>query len=182
MKELLTMIVGKSVRLRPWCETDIGKLTALRNDIKLQSQLLSRVRGSNSDQTRQWLQQRSSSSNSLILIVADKDSDVPLGYIQFVDIEPIDQIAKLGICLSSEVQEKGIGYEVLLSAFNYLYNSWAVRKIILEVSEDNVRAIKCYEKIGFLQCGKYLKHKYIDGKWHDLIIMELFLNTMVNGQ
>lgn len=173
------MIDGKFVRLRSWREDDIAKLTELRNDIKLQSQLLSRVRGSNVDQTRQWLQQRSSASSNLLLIVADKDSDVPLGYIQFIDIEPIDQIAKLGLCLSPEIQGKGIGYEVLLLAFNYLHNSWAIRKVILEVSDDNKRAIKCYKKIGFLQCGKYLKHKHIDGKWHNLIIMELFLDKMV---
>ena len=182
MKELLKMIAGKCIRLRPWREDDILKLAELRNDIKLQSQLLSRVRGSNGDQTRQWLQQRSSNSGNLLFIIADKDSDAPLGYIQFVEIEPVDQVAKLGICLSPEVQAKGIGYEVLLLAFNYLYNSWAIRKVILEVRDDNKGAIKCYEKLGFLQCGKYSKHKYIDGKWHDLIMMELFLNTLVNKQ
>ncbi len=174
------MIDGQSVKLRPWREEDIEKLTELRNDIKLQSQLLSRVRGSNFDQTRQWLQQRSSSFNNLLFIVADKNKNAPLGYIQFMDIDPIDQIAKLGICLSPEIQGKGIGNEVLLLAFKYLYNCLAVRKVILEVRDDNKRAIKCYEKIGFMQCGKYLKHKYFDGKWHDSIIMELFLDTMVN--
>lgn len=172
------MIDGKLAKLRSWHEEDIAKLMKLRNDIKLQAQLLSRVRGSNFEQTRQWLQQRSSGPNNLLLIIADKDNDDPLGYIQFTDIEPIDQIAKLGICLSPETQGKGIGYEVLLLAFKYLFNFSAVRKIILEVRDDNERAIKCYTKIGFTQCGRYLKHKYIDGKWHNLIIMELFLNTI----
>jgi RimJ/RimL family protein N-acetyltransferase len=176
------MINGKSVKLRPWREDDIRMLTELRNDIKLQSLLLSRVRGSNPDQTRQWLQQRGSSSDSLLFIVADKEKDVPLGYIQFVDIDPIDRTAKLGICLSRENQGKGIGHEALLLAFTYLFNCWAVRKVILEVSDENKRAIKCYEKIGFFQCGKYLKHKYIDGKWHDLVIMELFFETLVMNQ
>lgn len=176
------MINGKSFRLRPWREDDIEILTELRNDIKLQSQLLSRVRGSNFDQTRQWLQQRSSSSGNLLFIVADKDKDVPLGYIQFIDMEPVDKTAKLGICLSSEVQGKGIGYEVLLLALKYLYSWWAIRKVILEVGDDNKRAMKCYEKIGFLPCGKYVKHKYIDGEWRDMIVMEVFLETLVKRQ
>lgn len=175
------MIEGKSVRLRVWREDDIGKLTELRNDIKLQSYLLSRVRGSNSEQTRQWLQQRSSGSSSLLFIVADKGRDTPLGYIQFIDIESIDQTAKLGICLSSEAQGKGVGQEVLLLALQYLFDCWAIRKVTLEVSEGNIRAIRCYEKIGFRQCGKYMKHKYIDGEWRDLVIMELFLDTLVRN-
>lgn len=176
------MIDGKSVRLRPWREDDIEKITQLRNDVNLQSQLLARARGSNVDQTRQWLQQRSSNSSNLIFIVADIDKDYPVGYIQFVDIEPIDQTAKLGICLSPDIHGKGVGNEVLLLVFKYLYNCLALRKVILEVREDNERAIKCYEKVGFVCCGKYLKHKFVDGKWHDVIIMELFLRSSVNNQ
>lgn len=176
------MIEGKLVRLRSWCEGDVVKIQEMRNNIKLQAQLLSRVRGSGLEQTRQWLQQRSSSPNSLLFIIAEKGSDVSLGYIQFVEMEPIDQTAKLGICLSPEVQGKGLGREVLLLTFKHLYNFWAIRKVILEVRDDNRHAIKCYKKIGFIQCGKYLKHKYIDGDWRDLIIMELFLDTLVNSQ
>jgi len=174
------MIDGQRVKLRFWCEEDIEKLMQLRNDIKLQSQLLSRVKGSNVERTRQWLQQRSLGPGNILLIIADNNNNVPLGYIQFIDIDPIDQVAKLGICLSPEAQGKGIGPEVLLLAFNYLHNFSDVRKIILEVREDNERAIKCYERIGFKRCGKYLQHKYIEGKWHDLIIMELFLNTILD--
>jgi RimJ/RimL family protein N-acetyltransferase len=117
-----------------------------------------------------------------LFIIAEKGSDVPLGYIQFVEMEPIDQTAKLGICLSPGAQGKGLGREVLLLALKYLYDFWAIRKVILEVRDDNRRAIKCYEKIGFMQCGKYLQHKYIDGDWRDLIIMELFLDALVNHQ
>lgn len=172
------MIEGDSVRLRSWREDDIVKMTELRNDIDLQSQLLSRVRGSGNDQTRQWLQQRSSGQDSLLLIVAGKEKDNPLGYIQFINIEPFDQTAKLGICLSTEMQGKGVGFEALLLALGYLKNIWSIRKVILEVREDNKRAVKCYEKIGFIHCGKYSKHKYIDGEWRDLLLMELFLNSM----
>jgi RimJ/RimL family protein N-acetyltransferase len=174
------MIDGKSFRLRSWREEDMQVLTELRNNIKLQSQLLSRVRGSNIDQTRQWLRRRGAGSNNLLFIVADRETDTARGYIQFIDIEPVDKTAKLGICLSPEIQGKGIGSEVLLLALQYLYSCWAIRKVILEVSDDNKRAIKCYEKIGFLPCGKYIKHKYIDGQWRDIILMEIFLETLDN--
>jgi diamine N-acetyltransferase len=175
------MIDGNLVRLRSWHEGDIDILTELRNDLKLQSQLLSRARGSNFDQTRHWIKKIKSSPSNFLLIVADKDSDLPIGYIQFIDIDPIDQIAKLGICLSSNAQGKGLGYESLNLAFNYLHNYFSIRKIILNVRSDNMIAIKCYEKIGFNQCGRHLRHNYLEGTWHDLIIMELFLdNTRTN--
>jgi len=172
------MIEGQTVRLRSWREDDLQKLTDLRNNIAIQSQLLSRVRGSNCEQTRQWLQKRSSSPDSLILVVVDKSLDIPAGYIQFIEIDSIDQRAKLGICLNYEFQGKGIGSEVLLLAFKYLYDSFAIRKVILEVRADNERAVKCYEKIGFKTCGIFHGHTYIDGRWRDLVLMELFLSTL----
>lgn len=175
------MVDGRSVKLRSWHKEDIPKLMQMRNDIKLQSLLLCRVKGSNAKQTRQWLQKRSLGPGNLLLIVAAKDNNAPLGYVQFTDIEPIDKTAKLGICLAPEAQGKGIGQEVLLSAFKHLHNCSAVRKVILEVRSDNKRAIKCYKRIGFKQCGKYLQHKYIGGKWHDLIFMELFLSAILKS-
>lgn len=178
MRELSIMILGKTAKLRPWREEDIQKLTEFRNDIDLQAQLLTRVRGSHDDQTRRWLEQRSSNDN-LLFVVADRDSDTPMGYIQFIDIDPIDQTAKLGICVAPTAQNKGLGKEVLTLALNYLHAGLGVRKVILEVSSCNKRAIHCYEKIGFKQCGMYLNHKYITGIWHDVIVMELFLETLV---
>lgn len=170
------MIEGKTVNLRSWCEGDVGKLTELRNDIRLQSQLLSRVRGSNTEQTRRWLEERSGHGGNLFFVVTEKKNNDPAGYLQFVDLDPIDQTTKLGICLAPEIQGKGMGYEVLSIALKYLSDYWAIRKVILEVREDNHRAIRCYEKLGFSPCGKYLQHKYLDGAWHDVLMMELFLD------
>lgn len=182
MKELQKMINGKLFKLRHWHDNDIEKLTEIRNNVHLQSKLLSRVRGSNFAKTKSWLQSRSETPSTLLLVIADKKTDTPLGYIQIVDIDPIDQTAKLGICLVHEAQGKNIGHEVLLLTLKYLYNNFLLRKITVEVAEDNNIAIKCYKKIGFIQCGKYLKHKYIDARWHNLIIMELFLADMVSAE
>ncbi len=173
------MIDGKTIRLRSWREDDLEKLTDMRNDIATQSQLLSRVRGSNCEQTRKWLVNRCTSPDSILLIITDKKEDGVLGYIQFLEIEPVDRHAKMGICLSLEFQGKGIGREVIKLALEYLHTSFAVRKVFLKVRSDNERAIGCYESLGFTKCGVLHKHYYADNRWYDIAMMELFLNEPV---
>lgn len=169
------MIEGTSLRLRPWHEDDLPWLTELRNNIALQSQLLSRVRGSGKEQTRQWLQARSTNSNSLLFIIEGKSEMIPMGYVQFIEMDPVDRYAKLGICLVPGAEGKGKGTEVLTVTFKYLYEVLAIRKIILEVRADNACAIRCYEKLGFTKCGVFTNHKHIEGRWLDIVLMECFL-------
>jgi len=169
------MIDTDRTRLRHWLEKDIQALTELRNNVSVQSKLLARVRGSSPEDTRLWLEHRSDNQKDLLLIIADKNTDSLLGYIVYTGVDVVDKVVSLGICLSSEIQRKGIGTEVLLSSMEYLQRYWDTRKVILEVSSLNVTAIKCYEKAGFVYCGKYEKHKYIDGSYQDVILMEKFL-------
>ena len=76
------MIDGSVVRLRGWQDSDLEVITEMRNDLALQAQLLARARGSNVPQVRQWLQDRSVDPHGLLLIVASRDDDRTLGYLQ----------------------------------------------------------------------------------------------------
>lgn len=170
------MIEGAAIRLRAWKESDLGTMTALRNDVALQAQLLARVRGTEESDVRRWLQERSSGADSLLLVVADRVGDAALGFLQIWGIEPVDRRAELGICLVRQAQGKGFGSESLALVFPYLRDIWGLRKLSLRVRADNSGAIRCYEKVGFEQCGQLRQHVFIDGAWRDLVLMDLFLD------
>ncbi len=170
------MIDGTQVRLRGWQESDLEVLTEMRNDLALQAQLLSRARGSNTQQVRQWLQERTADAHRLLLIVAGREDDRTLGYLQLSEIDGIDQRAELGICICAQAQGHGIGREVLTLVQPYLRQVWALRKLSLRVRSDNAPAIACYERVGFERCGLLRRHVHIDGKFHDVVLMELFLS------
>lgn len=167
------MISNNLVLLRVWREADLEFLAALRNDVALQAHLLARVRGSTIEQVRDWVQERTRSPDSLFLMVADVRDDSPLGYLQFTGIDLVNRYAELGICLAVSAQGRGLGGEALRLALPFLRNTWAVRKFGLRVRADNDRAIRCYERIGFERCGLFREHAYIDGAWHDVVLMEL---------
>lgn len=168
------MIEGEKVRLRPWTDRDIHAMTSIRNDVPLQAQLLAKVRGSDETQVRHWLEQRSSSVDSLLLVIADTESDGAIGFFQLTGLDSTDRRADLGICLSRPWQGKGLGSEVLSLAMPHVHDTCNLRKLSLRVRADNTGAIRCYGKAGFKECGRLRKHMFLEGIWHDIVLMELF--------
>ena len=84
------MIDGTDIRLRPWEDKDIPMLTTTRNDVALQAQLLARARGSRPEQVEEWLKSRSIQSDRLLFIIANRDDDQALGFLQISKLNTID--------------------------------------------------------------------------------------------
>jgi diamine N-acetyltransferase len=161
--------------LRPWRDSDLPRLQALRNDVPLQAQLLARARGSDESAVRRWLIERSNAGTSLFFVIADSETDDVLGYLQFADIDAIDRRGELGICLAPEAQGHGHGSASLRLALDQVRRSPGLRKVTLRVRSDNERAIRCYQRLGFAQCGLLREHVFIEDGWRDVVLMELFL-------
>ena len=72
-----------------------------------------------------------------------------------------DDFAKLGIFISEKkYRDKGIGRKaiekIILSDLQY----FGTKKIILNVRENNERAIRCYKKVGFVESKRFKKDDY----------------------
>ncbi len=63
--------------------------------------------------------------------------------------------ARLGIALSSRHVSQGYGTEVLRLFFPYFFLTLGFRKMVLDVGAANVRAVKCYLRLGFHQTGSH---------------------------
>ena len=53
------------------------------------------------------------------------------------------------------------------------FDSLNLHSINLQVHEFNERAKKCYEKVGFKEVGKYRDFLYLEGVYHNSIIMDI---------
>jgi len=173
------MIEGTDVRLRPWRNEDLAMLTELRNDILVQAQLLARPRGNRPEEVLCWLQSQNEQMNRLFFIIASRENDQVVGFIQITDLDHIDGHANLGICLISQARGRGIGSQAIALVIDYLRDHWRLRKLYLRVRADNTAAIRCYEKVGFERCGLLRQHCFHEGRWLDVVLMERFLMVAV---
>lgn len=87
--------------------------------------------------------------NSMFFKVIDTEEDVVIGVGEIVLME--DNIAKLARIVIGERNSRGKGYgqRMMTTFVEYAREQLGREKVILNVFEWNIGAIKCYEKIGF---------------------------------
>lgn len=91
-------------------------------------------------------------------ILAD---DMPIGFIQYYFADTTTVGLDLWIGAQAD-RGHGYGVEALQQMVALIREKHpAVREIFIDPEEENVRAVRCYEKAGFVRCGKI----FDDGGW-----------------
>ena|SRR5271165_5332643 len=171
------MLVGQNVTLRAWRDSDLEVLTALRNDSKLQAQLMTQPRPNSTVRVRQWLSEKSSRTDGVFFIVATQKEDRAIGYVQVLNLDLLNGHGDLGICVSPAAQGQGYGRETLALLEVYLRRTFALRKLMLQALADNAGALAFYHECGYGNAGRLTEHFYTDGRFCDVVLMEKFLST-----
>src|SRR5450631_123582 len=94
------MLEGKKVVLRPPIAGDRAVLHALRNDARLQSQLMSLPRANSAQRIEDWLARMLSDPACAFFVIAASKSDEALGYLQVTHMDFVHGTGDLGICLA----------------------------------------------------------------------------------
>lgn len=170
------MLSGERLILREWREHDLAALAALRNDAELQARLMAQARPNSVSRVRQWLADRTSADDGLLFVVASRDDDTPMGYVQVTGLDRANGTGELGICLSNAAQGKGHARECCILLEGYLRNTFSLRKLTLRVLADNTRAIRFYIKAGYREVGRLERHFLAAGRYHDVVLMERFID------
>jgi len=83
-----------------------------------------------------------------------------------------DQKAQFAIgLLDRRTWGLGLGAEVTREVVRYGFEEVGLHRIGLKVFAHNHRAIRCYERCGFVEEGREREAAYIGGAWRDDVIM-----------
>ena len=171
------MLQGDTLVLREWREPDLDALAVLRNDIDLQTLLMTQATPNSADRVRTWLTQRSSREDMIFFVMSTRADDRVVGYLQVTGIDRFHGHGELGICLSDSAQGRGLAREACDLLESYLRQTLSLRKLILKVLNNNVRAITFYRKYGYRDVGILDRHFRAGDQYHDVLIMERHLGT-----
>ncbi|GIO70277.1 hypothetical protein J21TS3_50980 [Paenibacillus cookii] len=75
---------------------------------------------------------------------------------------------------------QGWGSDALKALIRYVFQTMNLRRVQLETWGGNARAIRAYEKCGFVIEGRLREHSYIDGQYVDTIVMGLLREDFLN--
>ncbi|MBC1219631.1 acetyltransferase [Nostoc sp. UCD121] len=113
--------------------------------------------------------------------------NIPIGYLQYCALNDLSQTDRrlyhlehtdyvYGIDLfigETDYWNKGIGTKILSAIITYLFEHLQAHKIVIDPHVDNPRAIRCYEKCGFVKLKLLPAHELHEGKYSDCWLMAI---------
>lgn len=102
------------------------------------------------------------------------ENDQIIGAISLERILNANRSATMGIFIGDkEYRNKGYGTEALQLILDFGFNYLNLHSINLNVMSFNERAMACYKKCGFKECGRRRECVYVNGKYYDKVMMDI---------
>jgi len=128
-----------------------------------------------------FLESSEDDKNLLFWAILTKEDGKHIGNIKIDPVNLRHYYAEYGI-LMGDKKSWGRGYakEASVVVINYCFEFLKLRKVNLGVVADNVKAVKLYHKLGFVQEGLFRFHGIYNDKLCDQLRMSLFNPEFLN--
>lgn len=170
------MIYGDRIRLTALEKADLPLFVDWLNDPEVRHGLQMYLPMSMASEEI-WFEnmlKRDPDTQPLSIEAREGDSWVKIGNMGFFDINPHVHSAELGIMIGNkDFWNKGYGTEAITLFLKHGFETLNFHRIMLVVYADNPRAIRCYEKAGFVHEGRMREARYADGGYNDVLIMSV---------
>ncbi len=165
-------LIGERVYISPMNVEDAEVFTKWLNDAKITQYLSVHNALVCLPGEREYVEQFCKEEFHLSIVKLENDELI--GNIALEHIDYKNGSAELGIFIGDEANcGKGYGTEAINLLTNYGFKELRLHTIYLRVYDVNGRAQKAYRKCGFVECGRLHESIYRNGKYHDVIYMEL---------
>ncbi|AHF06894.1 GNAT family N-acetyltransferase [Desulfitobacterium metallireducens] len=104
-----------------------------------------------------------------------------IGTLGFREVNIPAQSATLFIVIGDKNHwGQGYGTDALKTFLHFLFGQWNFHRLSLDTWDGNLRAIKAYEKLGFVLEGKLRDAHFVEGQYHDAVIFGLLRSEFFN--
>ncbi len=170
------MIYGDQVRLRAIEKNDLPLFVRWLNDPEVRHGLLIYLPFSQTEE-EMWFEgmlKRPSEEHPLVIEIETTNGWVPVGNCGFLSLDWRIRKAEIGIFIGEKkFWNRGYGTKVMRLALKLGFERLNLNRISLQVYTNNPRAIRAYEKSGFVVEGRLRQAHYDNGQYHDILIMSV---------
>jgi len=175
------MIQGDNVILKGLEPDDIKERHLWLNDPEITNYFtnLSSIHLSRND-LEKWYENISQKKSQEIHFSIFTKEPKHIGGAQLKSIDWKNRNAELGIFIGDKSKwGKGFGTDATKSLIFFGFNELNLHRIWLKVDPENLAALKCYQKTGFIQEGILREDVFRKGRFHDTIIMSILANQVL---
>jgi RimJ/RimL family protein N-acetyltransferase len=169
------MIDGTMVRLRARSKDDAVRVERWLSDPEIARNMGERYGASLGFQERRHEQITSEfiTFGYMALAIDTKEGE-HIGGCSLFRMSAEDASAWLGIMIGARAYwSRGYGSDALLTLCRFGFEEMNLNRIALEVWGFNEHAMRCYQRCGFVEEARLREDIYVDGKYHDDVVMAL---------
>jgi diamine N-acetyltransferase len=170
------MYFSKRLRLRAMERTDIPRFVEWLNDPEV-TPGISIIYPMGSEDESRWfdgVMQTPLELHPLVIEIKDGKDWKPIGNCGFHNLDWRNASGEVGIFIGDKSQwNKGFGGEALHLLMKVGFETMNLHRIWLRVMADNERAVRCYEKLGYIHEGKFRDGEYHRGHYVDMLVMSM---------
>ena len=167
-----SILQGERVRLRPPAETDLLAFVRWLNDPEVRY-WLSMADGPDLtlESEREWFDEMRADPAQVVWSIETEEGKA-IGNLGLHAIDEAHGRGTLGIFIGEkEHWGRGYGTEAIRQVLRYAFSELGLRRIALGTDEDNLRAIRCYEKCGFVREGLQRAFRLRGGEPVNAVVM-----------
>ena len=168
----LPVLKGRGITLRGAQSNDVEPRLRLGNDpdiLEMFGVSWDAVRPPTSESAARWVQNLMDHPRAWVI-----ETDHLIGEVRLDRIDMQDRRASLAIgILAPDCLGKGLGTEATMLVLDHAFHDLKLHRISIRVLAYNTRAIRSYQKCGFLIEGREREAAFVNGQWHDDVIMGL---------
>ncbi len=165
-----SILTAEKVRLRPVQEDDLAHFQHWLADDELRRWLGSVGEQPSVAEEFDWYVSKRQDPDTILWAIESADGALA-GNIE-LRLNALNRRAEVGIGIFDREQwGKGYGTEAMRLVLGYAFGELKLNRVELSTDEENVRAIRSYEKCGFVREGLMRKHRLIDGRPIDSVMM-----------
>jgi len=166
-------IVGDRIYLRPLEVEDAGVFVPWRSDAEIR-QYMGMPSPTNRIRERESLEGCYKNDRNIHLGIVLRKNNQLMGSLGLYDISISHRHAELGILIGDrDCWSKGYGTEAMNLILEHGFDQLNLHRIYLFVLDFNLRAIRAYEKVGFIRECVMRDHGYRNGEYCDDYAMSI---------
>lgn len=100
-----------------------------------------------------------------------------VGSISIWGISWLHKRGEIGIWINSKYWNQGIAKKALSLIKSISFNHLKLKRLEAHIALNNSKSIHLFKKCGFIEEGMLRKYLYLDGKFHDAVILSFINNS-----
>ncbi|MFJ4362828.1 GNAT family N-acetyltransferase [Streptomyces chartreusis] len=165
------VLTGDRTVLRPFTEADAAVMAEIIEDPEVVRFTGEASEEFSLERLRSWYGSRSAQNDRLDLAVTDRATGELVGEVVLYEWDATARGCTFRTLVGPRGRGRGIGTEATRLIVGHGFEQLGLHRIQLEAYGHNPRALRVYEKVGFVVEGVRREADFRDGQWLDWVMM-----------